>query len=352
MSFTLLNENNQGEIGERLQTKERLISYGINFLDDALVGIAPHDLILVGARSGAGKTQFCVNVARHAASAGKRVHFFALEAEQDEITRRLKFSLFAERYYQATGRKADYQRWYLGQYLPQYASIEAEVVAKFDESFPKNLHAYYKTSDFDIHTMVQEVLKIADSSDLIVVDHVHYFDLDDSRPGSENAAMKKIAKTARNLVLENGVPMILVSHIRKGFNEYYAPTMEDFHGSSDLYKIATRAITLGAGDHDPTGLTETYLHVVKNRLDSSVTRYIGRVFYNHAKGGYEPGYEIGKSYQKRDNEFEPLVLENIPGWVRPSCRRAPVLHGDGHKAPVPAYTRRPAAGQNLPYKDD
>ena len=62
-----------------------LLSFGVKFLDDAMIGIYPSDLVLFGAPTGAGKTQFCVNCIMANVNRGKKVHMIALEAEKAEI---------------------------------------------------------------------------------------------------------------------------------------------------------------------------------------------------------------------------------------------------------------------------
>lgn len=336
------------DIENRLNLKEKTISFGIKYLDDALVGIAPDDLILLGARSGAGKTQLCVNIAKNCISQKKRCHFFALEASENEITRRLKFEIFQNLYKKRYNRPCDFQKWCFGFYLPSHANLEAEANEEFVKRFRGDLKVFYKRGSFGVQNMVEKVLQIADHTDLIIIDHVHYFDLDDD---NENRAVKEIAKTARDLVLEQNKPIILVSHIRKGFNTNFAPTLEEFHGSSDLYKIATRAITLGPGDYrSEKNIAETYVHIAKNRFDGSVTRFTGRVAYNLEKGSYEKQYQIGKSHQKREGEFECLDENELPGFAKASNssrfaaspERSPQTFNDD---------RGKEFIQKLPYKD-
>ena len=55
--------------------------YGVKFLDDYLLGIKQTDFILIGAYSGAGKTELAYNIAFENAKK-TNVHLFALEAKQ------------------------------------------------------------------------------------------------------------------------------------------------------------------------------------------------------------------------------------------------------------------------------
>ena len=92
-NFVSAAERVTNERPERAELVGRQLSYGIQFLDDILRGILPHDLILLGASTGAGKTEAAKQIAMHNALLGKRVHYFALEAEPKEIERRVKYAL-------------------------------------------------------------------------------------------------------------------------------------------------------------------------------------------------------------------------------------------------------------------
>jgi replicative DNA helicase len=81
---------------ERLQRTQQgasCLTFGVQFLDEAVGGIYSNDLVLYGAKTGIGKTQLATITAMANAANGKRVHFFALEAEQHEIERRIKYQI-------------------------------------------------------------------------------------------------------------------------------------------------------------------------------------------------------------------------------------------------------------------
>ena len=95
----------QEEEAHRKELWGRILKFGVSYLDDALLGILPNDLVLIGAPSGAGKTQLCVNIANANLAEGKRVHVFALEAEQDEWERRIKYQMLCQAYYSDQNRQ-------------------------------------------------------------------------------------------------------------------------------------------------------------------------------------------------------------------------------------------------------
>jgi hypothetical protein len=305
----------------RAGIKDKLLKFGISYLDDAFRGIFPSDVVLVGAASGLGKTQFCVNVALHNLEQEKRVHFFALEAEYAEIERRLKFSYVANYYFSDPNRPRldrplNFSNWLLndcGDALVPYDTLAEDYCAG---AF-KNLFTFYKADKFDLRTLNSKILEIENETDLIILDHLHYFDWEDE---NDNRALKEIVKLVRDLALENGKPVILVAHLRKRDrgNKDLVPGMEEFQGSSDLFKIATKVITLAPGGPTPDKKFITYFRAPKNRLEGSVNRYVGQMVFDPKKGTYEPGYQIGFSNSESFNELDALQW---PDWAV-SCRNS------------------------------
>ncbi|MBA3916295.1 MAG: AAA family ATPase [Acidobacteriales bacterium] len=282
-------------------------------------GIFPDDLILVGAPSGVGKTQLCCNIAHANLEDGKTVHYIALEASEHEIERRIKFPLVMDRYYGDPNRphlgKIEYTDWLLGRHAVELEPYETEAAEYFKHAY-KGLHIHYKADRFDVNSLIESVTYCAKETDLIMIDHVHYFDLDDE---NENRGIKQIAKTVRTLALEEQRPIILVAHLRKRDrnNDDLVAGLDEFHGSSDLYKIATRVITLSPGKQTAGGDYETYFRIAKNRLDGGSTRFIGKEYFSPKEGGYEKGrYQIGWANQTRKEGFAEIDRNLRPSWAR------------------------------------
>jgi KaiC/GvpD/RAD55 family RecA-like ATPase len=317
--FESAGSNSFIELKARENTATKIMRFGIDFLDDALRGIFPDDLILIGAPPGVGKTQLCCNIAYANIEDGKTVHYIALEAGEYEIERRLKFPLVFERFLAdperpKLPRKLNFSDWLMGLYKEQLKPYE-ESAAKFFETAFKSLYVYYKQENFGISELIQNVCIASPTTDLLIIDHVHYFDFDDD---NENRAIREIAKTARTLALEQQKPIILVAHLRKKDrqNEEACAGLEEFHGSSDLYKIATRVVTVAPGKPEADGTFQTYFRIPKNRIDGGVTRYLGLEFFNPKKGGYERGrYKVGWAEQKRKDGFAEVGGYFTPDWA-------------------------------------
>lgn len=317
--FTSVLDEVYSEQEERYNRPKEL-TFGISFLDDAALGILPNDLVLIGARSGVGKTAVCCSIAVANIAQGKRVHFIALEAEPREIVRRLKYQILMRLFFADPNRpqiKPQFQKWMLGKYKGVLDSYEIEASKEFIENH-RGLFTFYKSGQFDVNDMTKQVILCERETDLVIIDHVHYFDYDEK---SENEAIKNIAKMVRTLTLENGIPIILVAHLRKKdrFNTDLAPGIEEFHGSSDLYKIATKVITLAPGPWSNDGRLRSFFRVVKNRFEGSVTRNIAEVTFNQREGKYEIGYRLGDIRDNRGEEFVELSSD-YPDWAERALR--------------------------------
>jgi archaellum biogenesis ATPase FlaH len=340
--FNQSTSNIENEKGERRQAAP--MKFGVDFLDDATRGIYSDDLILIGAPSGAGKTQLCCNIATHNLAEGKRVHYIALEAARFEIERRLKYPIVLKHYYADPRRpqlgRVMFPEWLLGRYLDAMEPYEDAAEKEF-ESLYKNLYLYYKQDRFGLAELIAAVSYAAATTDLIMIDHVHYFDFDDD---NENRAIKEIAKTVRSLAIEQNKPIILVAHLRKRDrgNEELISGLEEFHGSSDLYKIATKVVTVAPGPVTENGTYETYFRIPKNRLDGGVTRFSAKEYFDPKLGGYHRGlYEIGWSNQSRSKGFETIDHDLLPDWSRHKANTGRGGHG---------YFPEDGRGR-LPFKD-
>ena len=309
------------ERAERLEQAPRMLKYGITYLDDSLYGISPNDLIVLGGRSGAGKSECGKIIAAHNAAAGHTVDYFSLESEKYEIERRIKFTVLTKLFLDANPQFASlgkevlsYSQWRMGQLESSLGEFEDQadeiVIAKV-----KNLRTYYRTNgDFDINTLERRILEVKSSSRLIVIDHLHYVDLEEEQ--DEHRAMKAVVKKCRDLVLGTGIPMILIAHLRKN-SMGLVPNMEDFHGSSDIFKIATVAATLapanGYGCIDPRAAGyPTFLRVVKCRMDQRPLHYVGVNYFSKRLGDYLPDYGLGK-LNFAQNKW--TACGEVPDWA-------------------------------------
>jgi len=305
------------EQARRMAIADRRLAFNVKFLDDATGGILPNDLIVLGARTGAGKTALASVIAQENARQGKHVYYFALEAEEDEIERRIKYRLVVDALYSIGAARQkeyfSYTNWYLGRLAEDERVVARAVEERIREDY-RTLHTYYRGLEFTAEKLEQLVQDVHRRADLIVIDHLQYIDFEES---NENRAYKGIVKRIRDLSLALGVPIILISHLRKKDRNTTSPVAEldDFHGTSDIVKIATKVILLGRAPRRPESppyLWDTYMSIPKNRMDGSSTHYVAKMTFNARRSAYEPEYTLG---QMVGDQFQLLGAKELPAWA-------------------------------------
>lgn len=312
-------ERIMGESSERVSMAADTMTFGVRYLDNALGGIVKRDLILVGARTGAGKTQLATIAALTNCRRGRRVHYFALEAEDKEIERRIKYQIVAREYYKRMyhSRRIRFLDWYQGRLEEELGEYGDLAEAEMRESVAKNLHTYYRIESFTSEDFATQLARIADETDLVILDHLHY--VDHAADETENKGYKRIVKQIRDSALKLGKPVLVVAHVRKADRKFtgLVPDVEDFHGSSDIGKMATKAVTLAPDFSSETGdssLWSTFIHVAKCRQDNSVTRYVAKCNFNTRTDSYEEMYSLGRLVDG-GREFLALAEAEVPAWA-------------------------------------
>jgi replicative DNA helicase len=303
------------ERAARVENAKHILSFGIPFLDEALGGIFRNDLIILGAKSGKGKSQLAMLIALENVRKGKKVHFLALEAEEAEIERRLKYQLISDKFYKSDLRgkiHLNYLDWYCSRFESILDPLEKEVEDEFGQF--EGLSTFYRDGSFTAKDFERIALAVKDDTDLIIVDHLHYFDSDDE---NENRAIKDTVKKIRDCALISAKPVILIAHMRKTDRKLkqLVPDLEDFHGSSDIGKIATKAITIAPNyESDANKIKKTYIHLSKCRVDGSRTYSTGICAFNLEKQRYEREYYLG-NLSPDGTELALYDLARMPFWA-------------------------------------
>lgn len=325
-------------IKQRHRNRDKLIDFGIEYLNLAVDGIAPNDLILIGAKTGAGKTELVTSLAMNACSKGHRVHHFALEAEFNEIKMRGLYKLLAHAYYtderfhymsqyRSPKTQPNFRRWMMGHFDDWASEVYDEIIATYENQM-RNYRVMYKPPGrFTAKDLCDEITKIKNESDLIIIDHFHFLDFEGA---NENQEMTKATHLIRDLSIQIGIPIILVAHVRKTERKGAAllPEIEDFQGTSNLAKICTKAIMLGPAPIPPTDSRKfpTLIRVLKNRFDGSVVRYVALHHFDISKNAYDNEFEVG-FFESFATKFVPFSEpHSLPAWLQDSQHVKLVSH--------------------------
>ena len=78
---------------------EKLCTYGVTPLDDAMLAINRNELIVLGASSGSGKTELALQISRNNAMRGKKVAHYNLEGGYLEGIQRMKWRDICDLYF-------------------------------------------------------------------------------------------------------------------------------------------------------------------------------------------------------------------------------------------------------------
>lgn len=296
--------------------------------DDALNGVAPEDLIVLGAPTGSGKTQLCSIIAKQAARSGKNVCYYALEAADNDIDERMMFEEFADSFYNrdepviVDGVEVKHinERFFKeGHYdhpaFDKHWAFAEERLQHYGTLEILGREVVYTFKDFK-----KEFIAKARRVDLILLDHFQYLDFSADEKGRKNNLEKQSRAMEEffNLVKTYKTPIVLVSHLRK--QDSYGKSkrwidVHELHGSSDIAKNATKIMLIQPDyeTHVDKGWS-TYFLPMKYR-NGNVERYILRSTYKITTGNYEDSYTLLMK-KGNDEPEEPKHSSQIPPWAQ------------------------------------
>jgi hypothetical protein len=300
----------------------KVIKYSIPYLQDALGGMLPCEVVLWGATSGAGKTEAARIQACYTAKETKEpVHYFALEADYREIEMRTKFSIMGREYKNDhTGIPAGFltfANFRLNRLNQEFAPYVKLANDEFERDY-STLQVYYKKAgDFTPSTLEKRLIGLKGRSRLIVLDHIHYLDLESE---NETRALSLLMGRIRTLIGLIEIPIILVAHITEKGNMHgeLIPRKTDYYGASNQFKISTTAIMMAqargliATDSRACGVP-TLIGIVKNRLNGSLQYLPGLCFFNLSVSNYTPYYAVGK-FESGNKKWKPMKGD-LPYWI-------------------------------------
>jgi len=208
---------------------------GFSGIDNMLVGMNSGDLVLIGARTGMGKTAFAMNIAMNVASRKKAIAFFQLEMSKEQVVSRLLASeAFVDSYKLRTGVLND-EEW---EKITEAASRISMCDIYFDD-----------TPSITVTKMKAKLRKLK-KLDLVVVDYLQLMQTD---RGSGNR-VQEISEISRNLKImakELGVPVITCAQLNRGpeSRDDKRPMLSDLRESGAIEQDADVVMFLYRDDY-------------------------------------------------------------------------------------------------------
>jgi len=287
-------------------------------LDDA-TRILREDLIIIGGTTGFGKTQLATSMAVNNAKNGFKVCYFALEAFKHEIEFRIKWQHMTQEWYKYNNEYISYINWLSGDYVnhKELSEIETRVAERLEIDLGDNLYIRYRDNEkYSVQNFENELGSVAEFN-LLIIDHLHYFDFDNP---NELIAIKETIKKIRDLTLIYKVPIVLISHLRKraSMSKTLCPDLDEFHGSSDITKVATKVITISrANDKEQPEpwLHPTYFRICKDRYDGSLSRFLFEVMYSSKTQCYQNRYNL-ETLDMSGEKSREIERQHMPYWYK------------------------------------
>ena len=292
--------------------------FGVPYLDKELVGISKSDLVLIGARSGAGKSSLAKII--YNANDKSKTALFSLENYDGDV----EMSLLRKEYNQITGSKYDARHWQTGDGLKINQDALNTAIERVKEKtqgayifgrVPPNEDPERKT--WTIETLSEKIIWCATHDiELIIIDHLDYLDRDNPNE-SDNAHITELMKAIRT-AQEEGAAVVAFSHLRKPIGkveDLVVPNENEFIGSSNKTKQATQVVLFApANDGDAESGYGTWCCIRKNR-NGGIKNQAAKMFFLPETETYKDGYLVYNINYAGTKVDGPIEQVNMFGFV-------------------------------------
>lgn len=237
-------ENIVSEVYTTSSEPEEFIEYPKKEWNSVCGGIFKSDLVVIGGDTGKGKSQKLHEIAYNACKQDKKVAYFDFENDKGDFVRREVATQLSKREDRFISVNEFRQRS-----LESFPNYVADIFAEIDENIRGKMLVFTGENIPTIEKFINMISFLTDNfkADLIVIDHLHYFSMHESK---ESGAIQiaTIMRELRKITKENKIPVVIGSHLkqRQGNKK---PTNFDLFGSSNIAKEATQVILL-SGDEN------------------------------------------------------------------------------------------------------
>lgn len=309
---------------------DKVIQFGISFLDDATLGIAQEELVIIGARTGTGKTEL-LNIIAEGAARHARVAFFSLESHDLEMEQRALFREILQRFDKLppkqreeiiSGGYLDYTAFARGAYNHQALREVVKDLEEFFDAKYENLKVLYRKNP-TAKTIENDILSMQGEIDLWILDHLHFLSYEGR---DELDAVRQAMKLFYDLAAKQKAPLIIASHLRKDSGGDGFPEISDLHGSSEISKRAVTTVLIDQLSRDkfyagPNDIP-TLFHIAKFRINGMIRRHYAVHQFNTVTRRYSDHYVL----MKKDNNGDIVTDDSPkPRWAKHAISKEQIL---------------------------
>ena len=235
------------ELKETFYTKNHVnMKFGISALDSD-IKIRAGDLIIIGARTGCGKSALALQFARAIARQGRKALYFNLEMSERQVLERI---ISADR--QINLSRLSYAESFIG-------NDEKEKFESFLQNNDlKNLK--FCSGSFDIPRIQLEARR--NIPDVIFVDYLQLVKPGGNYRGNRVAEVSEISHKLKALAMDLQIPIIALSQLNRESERKSEPTSSDLRECGDLENDASIVLLLWNDEKDDKA---KYIKISKNR---------------------------------------------------------------------------------------
>ena len=307
-------KRNDFNVYEYWQRNRLVGQFGIPYLDRELVGISRSDLVLIGARSGAGKSSLAKII--YEANDKSKTALFSLENYDGDV----EMSMLRKEYNIITDSHYDARHWQMGVGVNIDENALAMAMQNVREKL-KDAFIFGRTppgedkKTWTIQTLSEKIIWCATHGiELIIIDHLDYLDRDNPNE-SDNSHITELMKAIRS-AQEEGAAVVAFSHLRKPLgkvDDLVVPNENEFIGSSNKVKQATQVVLFApANEGDAERGYATWCCIRKNR-NGGIKNRAAKMFFIPATETYLMSYEVYEiNYAGTKTSSAPIEDTGIP----------------------------------------
>jgi len=245
---------------DRLKEGSTELGYGIDKIDEELVGIQRGAYVVIGAEQGSGKTLVGLHIALHNANKKLKVKFYCTDMTRNEIMQRIAGNVMD------TNISAFFPKNITDTLLFKMGEVEKKLAVS-------NLFFSFDTA-LTIEDIQQDVIGTAltEPYDLVIVDYLQNVKSSNTKLNRWEV-ITKVTNTLRDLAKQYGTPVIALAQInREGKKKMGTkPEVHHLEGGASIEQTATQIILLYRDPEDDRHQRGKGLDLLirKNRIGES-----------------------------------------------------------------------------------
>jgi replicative DNA helicase len=240
--------------------KYETLSWGYEKHDE-LIPLSKGHLVIIGGRSGSGKTTYAMNLLRKQLEAGKKCAVFSLEMSKNELAKMMICQL----------SHLPYESFNVND---GFTDGQLDILTNTLDVIEKHKAAYVDLpaqSIEGIRNMAIQIKATLKGLDFIFIDHIHIMGDGERRFGSVREKIMHISVGLKNLAKELQVPVIALAQMNRNVEARTdkTPTVADLKESGSLEQDAD-TIVFTYRNSDVGSHEDPYIICRKNRHGSNV----------------------------------------------------------------------------------